>query len=93
MSVNMQALRAEVITILSPFRSPLTRHPRNMAVLLRRIFIRRSNNPALPEKKEENAMIYDFTLTTGKGGTLNLAARFEPTADMADVEKCIRSLL
>ena len=77
-------------------------------------------------------MIYDYTLTTGKGGQVNLAdykgkvilvfakadpdwdkkpdikwnftkfvidregnvvARFEPTADMADVEACIKALL
>ena len=46
-------------------------------------------------------MIYDYTITTGKGETVNIAdykgkviidregrvvARFEPTADMAEVE-------
>ncbi len=33
-------------------------------------------------------MIYDYTITTGKG-----VARFEPTADMADVEACVKALL
>ena len=53
-------------------------------------------------------MIYDYTLTTGKGEPLNLqdykgkviidregsvVARFEPTADMEEVEACVKTLL
>jgi len=35
-------------------------------------------------------MIYDYKITTGKG---NVVARFEPTADMAEVEACVKALL
>ena len=49
-------------------------------------------------------MIYDYTITTGKGEELHLEeykgkvilvvnTAFEPTADMSEVEECIRSLL
>jgi len=33
-------------------------------------------------------LIYDYTIATGK-----VVARFEPTADMADVEACVKALL
>ena len=33
-------------------------------------------------------MIYDYEVTTG-----NVVARFEPIADMAEVEACVKALL